>query len=129
MTTPDATTRIPLDAALADLLALARDQAQAARLGDWEAVNRLADQRASLTTRLQGAAVLPSPEPDPDASTRIATLVAEIRAADAEVIAHAQREIERVARELDQIRHGRAAARAYGRDASAARQDLVCRYG
>lgn len=117
----------PLESVLTDLLALAREQAGAARAGDWDAVHHLATRREEVTARLSDTRL--SGPPDEAARERIATLAAAIKAADGEVVAHVTRERERLAREMTQIRRGRTAAGAYAREVGAARHDLLSRYG
>ncbi|ACZ37992.1 flagellar protein FliT [Sphaerobacter thermophilus] len=124
LTTTPATT---IDGMLAGILALAREQAHAARVGDWDTVNDLAARRDELTANLSAAETLN--QPADAARERIAELFSAIKASDDEVTALVRREIERLAREMAEIRRGRAAASAYAREAGGARYDLVCRYG
>lgn len=116
-----------IDATLEGILALAREQAHAARMGDWDTVNALAARRDELTDNLSTAGT--HDQPTEATRSRVAALLAAIKAADDEVVAHVQHEIERLSCEMAEIRRGRAAANAYSREAGGARYDLVCRYG
>lgn len=112
---------------MTQIAAIARNQLEAARTGDWATVAELTDQRERLVTQFE--TVLATYTPIGSERKQIVALAVEIQALDTEIMERVETETRRIAEEIDETRRARSAADAYERTIGAARRDLVSQYG
>lgn len=90
------------------LLEIARAQSEAIEASDFEAIDRLLEERSGLQQEIEASAVQP---PDPE----IVRLLQQVAEADQRNIGRVASLIEETSRSLNEVRQGRVALNGYGR--------------